>query len=115
MISNLKNRVRPCCPLHDAPLLFVDREKSRHQFMSCEAYESTEGRPVCLNHIEKEDYDKLLNTLSEIITEESSDGLFANLNGYMFAFRGRFNYEVKVIQHSSGSLDLQITNCTDMR
>ncbi len=113
MIAGLWNKIEIVCGCHSdinqTPLMSL-KTGHRSMFYSCPRY-YPDGRDAsdtaCINHVSTDDFQKILDRLSEETEEQMKFGQSSNLIGLSFTIK---TINVKVIEHTSDRILISVIN-----
>lgn len=113
MITGLWNKIEVVCGCHDdinqTPLMSL-KVGHRSMFYSCPRYYPDGRGPMdtaCVNHVSTDDFQKILDKLSEETEEQMQFGQSASLVGLSFKVK---TISVKVIEHTSERILISVVN-----
>ena len=111
MVKNLWNKIRIVCGNHENNFPEMTLKTGhRSMFYSCPKYypeNRNSNEYACVNNVSTEDFEKILEKLSEEINEQMIFGTTPNLLNLKFKIK---NIEITVIEHTDKSITIKILN-----
>lgn len=110
IIKNIWNKVSIYCGYHEELIELVPNTRGSTLFYSCPKYYSENRSPdeaACANRIKIDDYQGIVEHLSEKIAENDANGIIEDLTGYEWKKRGiRF----RVIKYTDEAIHVSVIN-----
>lgn len=111
MIKGLWNKVEIVCGCHNSALpVMSPKVGHRSMFYSCPKYypeEREKGEKPCVNHVSTDDFQKILDVLSEEAENQMLFGQSASLLGLAFKIK---SIDVNVVNYSQDKITIKVVN-----